>query len=172
MNSVITELSEIWVGLKLVYGKTRHRQSQGSAERANRGIEDVLTTWLKSNSTTHSDDGLQFVQVMKNRAYHEDIKCFPCEAMFGQPMKVGLKHQTFLIMLIEDIFTKGKLERVVSGEHKDEQNNLIKDSVEEIHVETPNGTSNDLVDNADMEEPVFVDVQEETGTKDLPSTEW
>ena len=49
VNSVITELSEIWVGLKLVYGKTRHRQSQGSAERANRGIEDVLTTWLKSN---------------------------------------------------------------------------------------------------------------------------
>ena len=75
-------------------------------------------------------------------------------------------------MLIEDIFTKGKLERVVSGEHKDEQNNLIEDSVEEIHVETPNGTSNDLVDNADMEEPVFVDVQEETGTEDLPSTEW
>ena len=32
-------------------------------------------------------------------------------------------------------------------------------------------TSNDLLDNVDMEEPVFVDVQEDAGAKDLPSTE-
>ena len=90
---------------------------------------------------------------MENRAYHEGIKCSPYEAMFGQPMKVGLK----ISNLPDDAV--------------DEQNNLIVDSVEEIHVETPNVTSNDLVDNADMEGPVFVDVQEETGAEDLPSTE-
>ena len=32
-------------------------------------------------------------------------------------------------------------------------------------------TSNDLVDNPDMERPVFVDVQEEICAEDLPSTE-
>ena len=36
-------------------------------------------------------DGLRFVQVMKNKAYHRGIKCSPYEAMFGQPMRVGLK---------------------------------------------------------------------------------
>ena len=39
--SVITELSKMWVGLKLVHGNTRHRQLQGSVERANRDIEVI-----------------------------------------------------------------------------------------------------------------------------------
>ena len=38
----------------------------------------------------------------------------------------------------------------VSGEHVDEQNNLTENHVEKIHLETPNGTSNDLLHNADM----------------------
>ena len=53
VNSVVTELSEICVGLKLVHGKPRHSQSEGSVERANRYIENMLTKWLLSNSTTH-----------------------------------------------------------------------------------------------------------------------
>ena len=63
------------------------------------------------------------------------------------------------------------MEKVVSGEHGDEQNNFTEDPVEKIHIEIPNGTSNDLLDNVDMEEPVFVDVQEDAGAKDLQSTE-
>ena len=51
----------------------------------------MLMTWLQSNSTTHWGDGLRFIQIMKNRAYHDGIKCSAYKAMFGQPMKVGLK---------------------------------------------------------------------------------
>ena len=50
----------------------------------------MLTTLLQSNSTTHQGHGLRFVQVMKNRVYHEGIKYLPYETMFGQPVKVGL----------------------------------------------------------------------------------
>ena len=49
VNSVITELSAMWNGLKIVHGKPRNSQSQGSAERANRDIGDMLMTWLQSN---------------------------------------------------------------------------------------------------------------------------
>ena len=69
VNSVITELSKMWVILKLVYGKPRHSQSQGSLEQTNRDIEDMLPRWLKSNSTAHWGDGQRLVQVMKNKAY-------------------------------------------------------------------------------------------------------
>ena len=79
-------------------------------------------------------------------------------------MKVGLKHLTF-------IFNNEDLAKVISEEHGDEQNNLTEDPIEKIHVETLNETSNDLVDHADIEGPVFVDVQEETGAEDLRSTE-
>ena len=98
VNSAITELCAVWDGLKIVHGKPRHSQSQRSVERANRYIEDVIMTWLQSNSTSHWGDGLRFIQVMKNKAYHEGIKFSSYEAMFGQPMKVGLKHQIFLMM--------------------------------------------------------------------------
>ena len=46
--------------------------------------------------------------------------------------------------------------KVVSEGHGDEQNNLTEDSVEEIPVETRMGPV--IVDHADIEEPVFVDV--------------
>ena len=79
--------------------------------------------------------------------------------MFGQPMKFGLKTSNLPDDAIEDIFIDDELEKVLSGEHWDKQNNLTEDPVEEIYVETPNGTSNNLVDNANMEGPVFVDVR-------------
>ena len=88
VNSAITEPSAVWDGLKIMHGKPRHSQSQGSVERDNTDIEDLLMTWLQSNSTTHWGHGLQFIQVTKNRAYHEGIKWSPYEAMFSQPMKV------------------------------------------------------------------------------------
>ena len=56
VNSVITELSAMWNGLKIVHGKPS--QSQGSVERTNKDIEYMLVTWLQSNSTTHWGDGL------------------------------------------------------------------------------------------------------------------
>ena len=71
---------------------------------------------------------------MKNRAYHEGIKCSPYEGMFSQPMKVGLKTSNLADDAIEDMFTKEKLEKVASEEHGDEQNNLTKD-----FLETPKG---------------------------------
>ena len=61
VNSVISELSAMWDGLNIVHGKPRHRQSQGSVERVNRDMEDMLITWLQSNSATHWGDGLRFI---------------------------------------------------------------------------------------------------------------
>ena len=153
MNSVITELSKMWVGLKLVNGKPRH-QSQGSVEWANRGIVDMLTTWLQSNSITHWDDGLRFVQAMK-RAYHKGIKYSQYEAMLCQPMKVGMNTSNLSHDAIEDMFTEKELEKVVSWKHGDKQNNLTEDLVEEIHEETPNETSNNLIDNANRRASIW-----------------
>ena len=62
VNSIIDEHRSMWEGLKIVQGKPRNSQSQGSVERENRGIEDMLKTWLHSNATTHWADGLRFVQ--------------------------------------------------------------------------------------------------------------
>ena len=41
-NSLITGLLDMWPECRLVHGKPRHSQSQGSVERANRDIQVLL----------------------------------------------------------------------------------------------------------------------------------
>ena len=104
----------------------------------------MLMTWLQSN--THWGDGLRFIQVMKNRAYHEGIKCSPCEAMFGQPMKAGLKTSNHPDDANDDIFTEEELEKIISGQDGDKQNDLTED---------PTAEENDLPDINDAEGSVL-----------------
>ena len=49
--NVITKLQGLWPDLKLVHGKPCHPQSQGSVERANGDIKDMLTAWMGDNNT-------------------------------------------------------------------------------------------------------------------------
>ena len=114
-----------------------------------------------SNSTSHWGDGLRFIQVMKNRAYREGMKCSPYEAMFGQPMKVGLKTSDLPDDAIDDIFAEEELEKIISGQDRDAQNDPTEDhTVEE----------NDLPDITDAEGSIL-EFQEETCAEDVPSTE-
>jgi len=51
VNKVVTEICAMWPELKIVHGKPRQSQSQGSVERANQDIENMLATWLTDNRT-------------------------------------------------------------------------------------------------------------------------
>ena len=114
-SSIIEEMTSMWDGLKIVHGRPRHSQSQGSEERANDDVENMLSTWMESNATTKWADGLRFVQVMKNKAYHRGIKCSPYEAMFGQPMRVGLKSSSLPYDAIANLMSEEDLERVIAS---------------------------------------------------------
>ena len=67
---------------------------------------------------------------MKNGAYQKDIKCSPCEAMLGQPMNVGLKTSNLPDDAVKAIFTEEELQKIVSREHWDEENNFTEDPFE------------------------------------------
>ncbi|KAK4872311.1 hypothetical protein RN001_016435 [Aquatica leii] len=41
----------MWPGLKLVHEKPRHSQSQGSVERSNQDVRDMLVAWMLDNQT-------------------------------------------------------------------------------------------------------------------------
>ncbi|XP_037772660.1 KRAB-A domain-containing protein 2-like [Penaeus monodon] len=86
---VISELKIIWPKLVLVHGKLRHPQSQGSVERANGDIKDMLVAWMGDNTTDWST-GIKFVQFQKNSSLHAGIRRSPYAAMFGCEAKVGL----------------------------------------------------------------------------------
>ena len=47
-------------------------QSQGSVERGNKDIEDLLYTWMSTNKTRWAD-ALPSIRFMKNTRYHKGI---------------------------------------------------------------------------------------------------
>ena len=80
---VITELKQMWPDLVIVHGKPRHPQSQGSVERANCDIKDMLIAWMSDNDTRNWTVGLMFVQFQKNSSHHTGIKSSPFVSLFG-----------------------------------------------------------------------------------------
>ena len=74
----------------------------------------MLATWMETNNTTKRSEGLRFVQAMKNRAYHEGMKCSPYEAMFGVPMKLGIAKSVLPRNLTINMATEEELENVIN----------------------------------------------------------
>nr|XP_022902149.1 KRAB-A domain-containing protein 2-like [Onthophagus taurus] len=89
-NQIVSSLKTYWPTLTIVHGKLRHSQSQGSIERANQDIENILTTWMQDSDSNRWSDGLRFVQLMKYKAFQSGIKRTPYEALFGSKVKVGI----------------------------------------------------------------------------------
>ena len=55
---------------KLVHEKPRNPQSQGSVERANGDIKDMLVAWMADNKSQDWTTGITFVQIQNNSAHH------------------------------------------------------------------------------------------------------
>lgn len=134
-NNIVSNLKDMWPELKIVHGKPRHSQSQGSVERANQDIENMLTTWMQTEKTSHWSQGLKFVQLMKNRALHSGIKMSPYEALFGCKVKVGLSTSNLPKEVIDNLENEEQLLEVFEKNElqyddpilPDKDNNKIKD---------------------------------------------
>ena len=113
---VISEVTQLWPDLKLVRGKPRHPQSQGSVERANGDIKDMLTAWLQDNSSADWSFGIKFVQFSKNSAYCAAIKRSPYEALFGCRTKVGLTSTSLPAEVIERLQSEEDLLATLSSD--------------------------------------------------------
>jgi hypothetical protein len=50
--NVIKELKDWWPDCCIVHGKPRHPQSQGSVERGNADIKDMLIIWMREINST------------------------------------------------------------------------------------------------------------------------
>ena len=123
--SVITDLKQVWPKLALVHGKPRHPQSQGSVERANGDIKDMLVAWLADNKTQDWTVGIKFVQFQKNSAFHSGIKCSPYSAMFGCEAHVGLTSLSLPSELINTLESEDDLAAIVGDSPTASTDNLI-----------------------------------------------
>ncbi|CAJ0915791.1 unnamed protein product, partial [Mesorhabditis belari] len=86
---LVKELVNRWPSCRIVHGRPRHSQSQGSVGRANQDVEKILCTQLREQQSTRWARILPIVQSMKNQRYHRGIGRSPYEAMFGRKMQLG-----------------------------------------------------------------------------------
>ncbi|XP_023212590.1 KRAB-A domain-containing protein 2-like, partial [Centruroides sculpturatus] len=132
VNRIICEMTSLWPELKLVHGKPRHSQSQGSVERANQDVENMISCWLKDNHSTKWSEGLRYVQFVKNRAYHSGIKQLPYKAMFGVKPRVGLSTTSLPPEIIKDIQDEDDVQKLIETDlnhrHTNDHNNSGDDS--------------------------------------------
>jgi len=89
-NKIIQNLADMWPGMKLVHGKPRHTQSQGSVERSNQDVRNMQVAWMSDNNMKTWSEGLRFIQSKINRALLSGIKTSPYEAVFGTAQRIGL----------------------------------------------------------------------------------
>ena len=91
VNQVIHALLELWPECKMINGKARHSQSQGSVERCNRDIENMLACWQRDTNSNNWSRGLQFVQYAKNARHHTGIGRSPFMAHMGVEASLGVQ---------------------------------------------------------------------------------
>ncbi|XP_045118078.1 KRAB-A domain-containing protein 2-like [Portunus trituberculatus] len=127
-NKLITEVLVLWPGCKLVHGKPRHSQSQGSVERANKDVEAILACWQKDYNTTKWSEGLRFVQWQKNTRFHRGIGRTPYEAMFGQKSHLGVTATNLPEDVVDGLETEEQLAEALAADNiQDSTTSMCKD---------------------------------------------
>ncbi|KAK7088499.1 hypothetical protein V1264_022412 [Littorina saxatilis] len=95
----------MWQNLRIVHGRARHPQSQGSVERSNADVKQMLSAWTIDNGTSNWSEGLRFVQLQKNSSPHRNVhNKTPYEVLFGEKPRLGLQ-KTFLPKEVADVLT-------------------------------------------------------------------
>lgn len=125
--SVIQEIMEYWPDCRIVHGRPRHPQSQGSVERSNQDVENMLRAWMADSNSTHWSFGCYFVQWQKNASLHRIIGRTPYRAVFGSDPRVGLKSTNLPESVIKQLRTEEDLENIYNKDTLDE----IKNSSEQ-----------------------------------------
>lgn len=78
-------------------------------QAANQDVQNMLMTWMNDENCKRWSERLKFIQLMKNRAFHDGIKRAPYTAMFGSDVKVGLASSSLPKEVIASIHTDEEL---------------------------------------------------------------
>ncbi|XP_035210146.1 KRAB-A domain-containing protein 2-like [Stegodyphus dumicola] len=137
-NQVISKTCAMWKDVKIVHGKPRHSQTQGSVKRANQDIQNMLTAWRNDSDTNKWTEGLPFVQFAKNTTYHEGKRQSVYEAIFGVKAKRGVASSFLPSEQIENIETEKQLKEIANAFETKEQLEETGNTSEKIGGHTEN----------------------------------
>lgn len=137
VNCIIDELLIMWPDLKIVHGKPRHSQSQGSVERSNQDVGQMIRAWMHDNNRQDWSEGLRFCQYHKNNSLHSTINQSPFEALFGRRAKLGIASSSLPDCVINSLRTEEDLQNLQEEE-------MASSNLEDIDTNLEESTENDV----------------------------
>ena len=149
VNQVIHALLELWPECKMINGKARHSQSQGSVERCNRDIENMLACWQRDTNSNNWSRGLQFVQYAKNARHHTGIGRSPFMAHMGVEASLGVQKLNLDRDILEGVISEEELDTILP------LNNPV-DNLVEIEPEVQQDELNTSLNNNELEDAEYV----------------
>lgn len=60
--TLVEEMTNLWPKCKIIHGRPRYPQSQGSVKRCNQDVKNMLRAWIIDNQFTDLEMGYNFVQ--------------------------------------------------------------------------------------------------------------
>ncbi|KAF0698227.1 KRAB-A domain-containing protein 2-like [Aphis craccivora] len=121
---IIEELAELWPECKIVYGRPRHPQSQGSVERSNQDVENILRAWVVDNKSTKWSIVVYFVQWQKNISHHRILGRSPYRALFGTEPKVGHSSTNLPAEIIQKLSSEEDFENILQDNTEHNVDNI------------------------------------------------
>ncbi|KAJ8720572.1 hypothetical protein PYW08_006037 [Mythimna loreyi] len=120
--SILKEIVSLWPACKIVNGRPRYPQSQGSVERSNQDVKNMIRAWMVDNNSNQWSIGCYFAQFQKNSSYHSTIGRTPFKALFGDDPRCGLTSTYLSKNIISQLEMEEDLETflksVNDNEHK------------------------------------------------------
>ncbi|XP_050064166.1 SCAN domain-containing protein 3-like [Aphis gossypii] len=113
-------MTNLWPECKIIHGRPRYPQSQGSIERCNQDVENMLRAWMIDNQSTDWGMGCYFVQWQKNCSKHRIINRSPYKALFGSEPKIGFSSKNLPNDILQPITTEEDLNELINTEVSDE----------------------------------------------------
>jgi hypothetical protein len=131
----------MWPDCSIGHGKPRHPQSQGSVERGNADIKDMLVIWMRENNCKKWNIGLKFVQFDKNNSHHSaGINRSPYKSLFGCDAKIGLSSSSLPQEIIRSLETEEDLFQHLESQSESESR-ITSDKIEKNVSETSTAMS-------------------------------
>jgi len=133
----------LWPAAKIVNGRARHPQSQGSVERSNQDVELMLGAMMKDLGTSDWPMCLPFIAHQKNNRFHKGIDAIPYEVQYGSKCKIGLADCLLPTWFFnEDVMNEEDLERVLqiseSSNNVSESLNIVSESLNNVSESSNN----------------------------------
>ena len=108
--NLATMIRELWPGCKIVHGKPRHPESQGSVERVNREIKKVLGSLMRKANDPCWVTYVPLAQHSINTSPHSTLENrTPYRVLFGRDPVKGLEDLGIPNEIANDVITEEHL---------------------------------------------------------------